>query len=320
MHFIKKYWLGISSVLAVVISGLFLYDSFVGYYIHPSEGIARTTGRSIAYAFMAFFAANFMRKRWERKRLEFWIFCFAVSFSLCATYDLIKTNIQSCQLNNSKQEIARLGKVFDKSPSQKSLNEYSKEEYGDFSKIIPLIKHSFESSADMSAEINEAVANLADILTPANLSDHEKILKSKELIEIFADKLDHYKKRYFQEVNQRESDIKEAFSGNDRLKKQALIGFEEGKKKSNKLMNEYFQVENESVQIITDILDLVSEQSGHFWESDGMLFFENDDDADMFNQLIQNLNEHSKKEDIIINKLERHRQSVLQEMQNFGED
>ena len=298
----------------------FLYEGFVGYYIHPSEGIARTTGRSITYASMAFFAANFLRKRWERKRLELWIFCFAVSFSLCATYDLIKTNTQVSQLNNSKQEMARLANDFDKAPSQKSLNEYSKEQYGDFSKIIPLIKHSLESSEDMAAEINEANANLTGILTPANLSDHEKILKAKKLIAIFADKLDRYKKRYNEEVNLRESELKKAFFDNAYLKRQALIGFEEGKKISNKLMNEYFHVENDSVQKITDILNFLSERSGSFWESDEILIFENDEDADMFNQLAQNLTEHSQKEDIIIKKLERHRQSVLQEMQNFGED
>lgn len=63
---------------------------------------------------------------------------------------------------------------FDKVPLQESLDEYSKEQYGDCSEILSLIKHSLESSEDMATEMIEARANLEDILTPENLSDHER--------------------------------------------------------------------------------------------------------------------------------------------------
>ena len=39
-------------------------------------------------------------------------------------------------MNNVGQEIARLAKDFDKPQTQKSLDGYSKEQYGDFFKII----------------------------------------------------------------------------------------------------------------------------------------------------------------------------------------
>jgi hypothetical protein len=320
MNFIKNYLLLAFSILAIAIAGFFLYDSFAGYYIHPSEGIARTTGRAIAWGFMIFFAANFMRKRWELKRLEFWIFCFAISFSLCATYDSIKINIKVHQVNNTKKEIALIAEGFDSTAPQQYLNEYSKEKYGDYSEIIPIIKNALESSDDMVAEINEACANIADLLTPENLSEYKKILMAKNQIAIFTDKLNLYKKGYIEEANRRESEIKKAFAGNESLKRQVLIGFEEGKKISEKLMNEYFQVEDESVLKITAILDFLSTKSGSFWESDGMFVFEKDEDADMFNQLAQNLIEHSQKEDLVIEKLERHRQAALQKMQNFDKD
>lgn len=316
MSFIKKYWLGICSVLAIAIFGFVLYGSLVGNHMYPFKGMAYTTGRAIVYAIISFFVVNFLRKRWERTRLEFGIYCFAASFCLCATNDLIKINTLVNQLNNSKQEMARLAEDVDKVPSQKSVNEYSEEQYGDFSKILSLLKHSLESSEDIAAEMIEARANLEDILTPENLSDREKIFKLKKQIAIFSDKLDRFKKRYVEEMNRREIEIKKAFSGNEEMKGYVLRGFEKGKKVSNKLMKEYFHIEKETVQKITETLDFLSEKSGPFWVSGETIIFEKDEDLDIFNQLAQNMVDLGQKEVAIIEKLEMHKQSVLQDMKN----
>jgi len=305
-------------MLAIGISGHFLYNGFLGYYTYPSEGIAGTTGRSLAYTFMIFFIANSLRKKWAREKLEFWLLCFAVSFSLCATYDLVKTNKKSKQLNNSKQELARLARDFSDTVSPKeSINEYSTEEYGDFSNLLPLMKHSLDFSERMASEINAACADLENVLAPANLCEYENIIQSKVLIAIFVDKLDYYRKKYDEEFFFIQTKIKEAFPRNEALKRQVLNGFEEGKRTSDKLMNDYFRVERESAQKIDAILNFLSTKSGTFWESEGILFFKKDKDATTYNQLFQNLIEHTQKEELVIKKLESHRRSVLQEMENF---
>jgi hypothetical protein len=322
MSFIKKYWLGISALLAIGIFGYILYSSFVGYYTYPSEGIADTIGKSIGYASMVFiFTAHSLRTR--GKRLEFWILCFTISFSICATYDSIKTNKQVCQLNNFKQELARLAEDISYTTSTtKSKNEYSVEEYGDFSKLLPIIKNLLESEYMTSEinEINEAIANLGVMLTPANFCEQEKIFEAKNLLSIFADKLNLYKRRYAEEVKLKESEIKEAFSGNENLKKEALKGFEKGKNTSNKFMNEYFNLERQCVEQVNNILNFVSAKFGTFWNSDGTLIFEKDEDRVKFDQLVQGLLELGQKEDVLFEKLEMHRQSVLKKMQNYDKD
>lgn len=320
MNFIKKYWLGICSAAAIMISGFFLYDSFVGFYTPPSSGIARTAGRSIAYASMLFFVINSLRKRWEKKKLEFWIFCFAVSFSLCSIYDSFKVSKQIDQLNNTKQEFVRFAEDLEKESPQLSMNEYSVEQYGDFSKFMPLIKKSFDFSEKMTTEINMACADLENILDPAKLCEDEHIVKAKQRLVVFVKKLNHFEKEYEAEYALMQEEIKKAFSGNDSLKREALVGYEKGKKTSNKLMKEFFYIEKKSAQKIYAILNFLSTKSGTFWESNGILIFEKDEDVDGYNQLVQNLVEHGEKEEIFNKKLEMHRHSVLQKMKNFDQD
>lgn len=320
MSFFKKYWLIIISFLTIGISGFFLYGSFVEYYTYPFIGIVETISRSVTYAFIVFFVANSLRKRLKRKSSEFWILCFAISFSLCASHDLIKTNKLSTQLSNSRQELSRLARDLDKRPLPESVNEYSTEQFGIFSPLFPLIRHSFEFSEQVAAEINAACANLENVLIPANLCEYENIIQAKDLVASFTAKLNSYEKKYDEEFTFMQSKIKEAFFENANLKKQALIGFEKGKKKSNKLMKKFFYIEKESVKRIDNILNFLSTKLGNFWESDGTFIFENDDDVDMFNQLAQSLAELIQKEDVIFKKLEMHRQSVLQKMANFDKD
>lgn len=310
MSYIKKYWLEICSILAIGIFGFLLYKSFVGY-MNPAEGIGRTTGRSTIYALIIFFAANFLRKRWGRKKLEFWIFCFAVSFSVCATYDLIKTNINTYQLNNAKQELARLFKDLDKG-ALSPVNEYSEVQYGDFANVFIVLKDSFKLSENLTAEINEACTDLENIINPEALCEYENIIQAKNTVAAFAEKLNLCEKKYDESLALTQFRFNEVLSGNENLKRHFLKGFEEGKKTSNELMNEFFDIEKKSAQKIDDVLTFLSTKSGTFMWSDGTFIFDTDEDVDMFNQLVQTLSELGQKEELIIEKLEGYRQSVLQ--------
>ena len=321
MKFVRRYWLGISSVLAISVSGFFLYRSLLGYYSYPSEGIAETLGKSLVYALLGFFVASSLRKRWKRTKLEFLIFCLAASFSVCAIYDSLKASTQTHQLSNSKREIARLANDFSgEKPSQTSVNEYSTEEYGDFSKMLPIIQHSLEFSEKMTSDINAACVGFEDVLSPSYLCKHKNILQAKELVNNFLDTLDDYEKRYKDEFVLMESKIKEAFSGKENLKRSALKGFEKGKAASSKLVSEYFLVERESAQSINNILNFLSSRFGSFWESNGTLIFKKDNDAEMYNSLVQKLITISEKEDIVVEKMESNKQLTLEKMKNFDQD
>ncbi len=320
MHFIKKYWVGICSVLAIGVSGFFLYSNIVGFYTNPSEGIVETSGKSTAYAFMAFFAASTLRKRWGKKKLEFLIFCFAVSFSLCSIYDSLTAIKQISQLNNAKQELARLANNLESVPSQKFENEYSIEKYGDFNKIIPLLQNSYAFSEKMDAEIDAAISELENILLPATLCDKDNIYQAKKRVASFSTKLSLLEQEYENEFLVMQEKIKKTVFANENLKKHALIGFEKGKKTTSSLMKEYFNTQKEGAKKIEDILNFLSTKLGTYSESEGLLIFENYEDVDTFNQLAQSLTDHIQKEDLINKKLETHRQSLLQKMKNYDKN
>lgn len=318
MNFVRNYWLGICFALAIIISGFFLHKNFVEYDSYPFEGIGKTLGISLVVSFIVFFAAYSLRERWNRVKLEFWIFCLAASFSLCAFYDLIMTSTQVYQLNNFKREIVRLSTDFsDEKKNQVSVNEYSTEEYGDLSKILPIIQSSLEFSEQMSSDIDAASVGFEGMLMPSNLCKHENILQAKEIVNNFLDTLDNCEKRRRDEFVLMESKIKEAFSGKEHLKNSALKGFEKSKTDCNKIESEYFLLERECAQSINDILNFLSSKFGSFWESDGTLIFEEEEDSDMYNSLAQKLITISEKENIAFEEIENNEQLRLQKMKNI---
>ena len=83
---IKKHWISIFSVLALGSFGVILYRACSGYYDCPSDGVAQIVGGSLGYAFLGFFVLNSLRKRFKKGKLEFWLLCCSVSFSLCTIY------------------------------------------------------------------------------------------------------------------------------------------------------------------------------------------------------------------------------------------
>lgn len=316
MDFIKKYWIGVCSVIAIGISGLILYRGYLGYHSYPSDAVAETVGRCLACALVGFFVIKSVRQRLGIKKFEFFILCFSVAFSLYSAYEFVKTKRESRQLNNAQQEMARLAREYsDGITSKESANSYSAEKYGDLGKLIPIIKRSFESYNKMKSEINEASVDLDGILTPANLCDSEQIIKAKSIIRKLSNKLNKFERQYNEELVRVESDIKEAYSGDCNLKNHALRGFEKGKTEGRKLIAEYLFVERSAIQTIEDILNFLSNKTGSFWESDGGLAFKKDADATTFNLLVEKLAEHIKIEDAMMHKLEQHQQSTLQKFQ-----
>ena len=222
-------------------------------------------------------------------------FCIIIS-PVCATYNSAKPNMQVQHLNNS-------------------MNEYSASD--DFSKILLIIKNSLELSDQMISEIHTACADFKDILTPTSLCKYENIMQSKELVSTFVNTLDQYEKKYKEELVLLESRVKEAFLEKKSVKRSALKGFKKDKATSMKLMSEYFFIAREGAQIIHDVLDFSSAKLGSFWESNGALIFKKDEDAAMYNTLLQELIEISKEEAIIFEKLKMNNEAILKKMEHI---
>jgi hypothetical protein len=153
----------------------------------------------------------------------------------------IKAKTQVYQLNNFKREMTQL--INDSSglkSAQASLGEYSTEEYGDFSKILPIIQHNLEFSEQMTADLTAAGMCFKDILTPSCLCDYENILQAKHLVNNFICVLDEWERKYKNVLLLTEDNLKEVFSGDESSKKAMLESFEKNESVSNKLMPECF--------------------------------------------------------------------------------
>lgn len=320
MKFIKRYWIVICSILVIGFFGFFLHKNFLGHCSSPPEKLGETVGKSLCYALVVFFAASFLRKRWGRKKLEFWILCFSISFSLCATYEVIKINKQTYCLNNYKQELIRLARDSAPSSSSKTSNSYTTEKCGDLAELLPIIKHAAEFSEKMAADIAAACNDLENVLTPSYLREYENILQAKEKVIHFLDIINQCEIKYYEEMALMESKIHTAFLGKENLKKQALAGFEKGKQLSSELISEYFQVERNSTQKIKNVLDFLSSKSGTFWEADDIFFFQKDEDAALYIDLLQQVVDQGKEEDIIVQKLEAYRQSAFQRIEDLDQN
>jgi len=196
-------------------------------------------------------------------------------------------------------------------------NECSIKKHPELSKLLPVIENINEFSEKMNREMSEASACLEGILMPENILNPEKLLESKKLLAIYADKLNGFQKGYFEEINLTRSELKKAFAENGKMKKHLLLGFEKSIKTTNELMKEFFQVEKESAQRIAAIINFFSERNGLFWESEGTLVFENEEDLNIFNQLNQNFYDSCQKEELIVSKIEKHRQSAIEKLDQF---
>lgn len=311
-NFFKKYWIGICSVLTIGVAGFFLSKSSSGYYDYSSEAVGETVGKALAYSLFVFLIANSIRKRAKRKKLEFWIFCFALSFSLCAIYDSVKITKQKRQLSNSTQEITRLVSDYSSEKTQHPPKEYSSEEYGPLGKLLPIIKQSFEFSQNFTSEINAACTELENILIPENLCEHEHLVQSKVKVKSFLKKLDHLENVYHKEIDSLETKIQQAYADNNRLKTCALKGFEKGRAEGAKLVEEYLNIEKGSMRKLDELLTFLLKTSKRFYVSSGTLYFERDEDTETYNKLIREIIEYVAKEDAVTRKIECHQQSLIE--------
>lgn len=324
MNFIRKYWMGICSPLAIGITGFFLFQSLIGSYLDPAGFMGRVSAKSLIFSVVGFLAATSLRKRWKKKKLEFWIFCLAISFSLIASSSIYvindskKVSNQTRQMNNADRELVRLFRdvVNDQSP-QAFAKEYTSEEYGDFSEIMSMIQPSFGFFEQMSSTMNAAYNSFNNMVTPAILCESENILLAKELLGNFVDTIDTCEKKYKEELDMMEGKLREGFWKDERAKQGAIAGFEHSRSEMIQFMSEFFLLARESATRTHDLLDFLTMKVGNFCDSNGTFLFYNDEDGDTFDLLVQKICE---KEDMIAEKLEKNKQMMLKKLQALEEN
>lgn len=298
MEIIKKYRtliVYICFILVIGFAALFSYDNFVKFETYTDAGKVRST-IGFHYSSLVFLGVIFLIHRWGRKKLELWLFCLAVSFSLWTIYYVMQKSKKENQLNNFNQELVQLAKGV----GTRSTQVYTVEEYGNFSQLLTFIRDSSLSYKNINTELAEACGSLKNTLSPVNLCQQEKILEGKNLVAIFAKKLavlEGWNREYF---SQYDDEIKKVFCENDHLKIENLIEYQKTKKIINELTSEHIAVERQAIQYITDILNFMSEKLGTCKELNGVIYFEKSEDVDVYNQLIKILKDHTIKERAVL--------------------
>ncbi|OGN64050.1 MAG: hypothetical protein A3E80_03385 [Chlamydiae bacterium RIFCSPHIGHO2_12_FULL_49_9] len=310
---IKKHWISIFSVLALGSFGVILYRACSGYYDCPSDGVAQIVGGSLGYAFLGFFVLNSLRKRFKKGKLEFWLLCCSVSFSLCTIYESVNLKKQKEILSKSKHEIAQIGQdLFGGTCVQEPCKNYSTDEYGDFAPILRLLQQTIAFSEEVSSELDHEIAGLENMLLPDKLSDYDHLVQSKEKLERFINKLNDSENKLNSGMSQVEMQINSAHFDKDTYKEAALKGFCEGRARSQGLIDEYYNVERSFASKAIRLIDFLSEFYGYYSVSAGKLIFQDEISAERYNQLFQEVIDLVQEEEAVVNQIEEHRQSVYQ--------
>ncbi len=313
MNFVKKYWIGISGILLISVIGYTLCMFYAARFSSPSYNMGVVTGRTLIGAFLCFFAGNSLRVRINRKRLEFGILCFAISFAIFSVSDMRKTNKMIYQRNNFLLEIARIVKSGPDAPvSQKP--PYSSNEFGEFSELLRLIKSFYECNGTLSADINKATIDFEDHTNSLILIDIDNLQRLRSFLKAYSDKLDSIEKTYRERIGQFTSKFE-----NVRLEKTDFNnGFIQGCKeeiaKSETLIQEYFHLKRCEAQQADKIYHFLFERTGYFLEIDDGLIFVNEDDQIAYNSLSHILGEYLQKEEDLLQKFEMRKQEAIQRL------
>lgn len=302
MNFVKKYGLTLASLFILLIWSVFLYKNLVGRYLSPEEKLGATLGKALVYGLIVFLATGFLRKRWGRKRFEFYMACFANTFLLCTFVEIVKAHRHT---DHAQQELVRLASR----ESETSHDDPAKE---DFAQILQIAKSSYEGVEKIILEINGACIPLQDIYSPAQLCNREYILHAKKLVAHFIDVIHRCEKKYYEEIALTEARFHKALPRQDAFTRGFFKGFEESKRKASTLFSHYFQAERDFMQSTDHLLSFLFEKLGCFSVEEETFFFEKDEDAALYDDLVEKLIQHSENEAFVIQELEAYQQSTRQ--------
>lgn len=314
MRFVKRYGLSLGSLLVIFIQSVLFYQHLVGSYVIPHQTLGETLGKAIVWGLIAFFVMGSLRKRWERKKFEFYMSCFATAFVLCAFGAMIEVHRQTYYINNFQQELVRLGRG--EVDTSETAHEYSAKKYGELAQILQIIRHSCEVSAKIGSQIEAAGLALGDIASPAQLCNRENILRAKERVANFIDVLNQCERKHYKELARVEEKFHKILPGKDRVTMRVLKAFEEDTRRASELFSGYLQVERECMQGFDDMLSFLFERVGCFLVEEETFFFETDEDIERYSELAEKLMQYGEKEALAVQELAAYHQSVLQKIEN----
>ena len=301
---IKKLWMSVLSISILVFFGFFLFRPYCIYFSSSPGMIGRKIGLAIGNclveATVGFFIFFFIRKRLKKGKIEFWLFCFAISFSLYTISRHTQTikNLQA--LDKMSQGVVRFHQ---EDSIKKSLKSYSRSEYGDFAPFLTL-KQEFKSlELNIFSELQTTILKLDNIFLPETICNYEHLIQSKKELETALYKLNDSENRLKIASSRFETQVKTCHFDDEGLQELFLMGFSENKSISDALAGNYFDIVRRSILKFNEFASFLSEIHGSYWISENCLVFQEEMNLETYKRLIQDISNLSQEESIRLNHL-----------------
>ena len=307
MLLIQKLWMSVLSISILVFFGFFLFRPYCMYFSSSprmiGEKIGLAIGNCLVEAIIGFFVFFFIRKWLKKGKMEFLLFCFAISFSLYT----ISRNTKAVRNIKAIDKISQVDVRFhQENATQESLKSYSRSEYGDFAPFLTL-KQEFKSLAkDIFLEVHTDLSRLENTLLLDTVCNYERLIDLKEESEVILYKLQDRESRLKIASSRFETQVKSCHFDDDDLQKLFLIGFSKNKRISDAFTESYFDISRRSILKFKELLSFLTEVHGSYWVSENRLVFQEEKNVETFNQLFQDISDLDQEQNILSNRIKEH--------------
>lgn len=139
-------------------------------------------------------------------------------------------------------------------------------------------------------EFQKAVAesSITDMLTPENMSDPGSISRSRERLSSLNSQIDRTQSNMLRLIGKLDSEFASA-KVSDRMKHLMKKGFKDSMDASAERMGEFYRIERHFVAAADELLGFLQTRQGKYWESNGQLMFESQDDLAVFNSHVERI-------------------------------
>jgi hypothetical protein len=320
---IKKHWLSIFIILSIVVSITCLYLASASFESEYQYKIFRAIGWSIIPSIILYFVLSSMRKRLKKEKDEFWFFCFFSAFLLYSIYQPIKfPRAEMEKLQKGKEELAQIAqKYLNRESDNMNLEDsYSSQKYGDLAPALNLIKEGLKLSDGEGPfpALMQAFqeANLEHALSPDLMCQPEHLQKTHEKLSILSQKLQVCEKEWRKQISEIDG-YADSFSLSIKQPEERtlyLMGYNEGKKKMQSLIEDYLRLWHMSIAECTSLFTFLSEISGSYYSFGDAIIFENEKNSEVYIRYLRNLKKIEEDKVLVLKMITDEQMDALQYM------
>ncbi len=309
---IKKYWMwfvsiGFFSFFLALFIRICLLNRISLFFVY------RRAVSSIVLALLGLLIFNFLRKKLKKGKLEFFIFCFSISFFLYFIHLATITKKSPYVSKKTTQDMQAFSTITGQIENMIKEIPQSNNQYGILSAVSVFLKELSDLEQE-SLKITNVVIEIQEISRSEKLCNPVYITQSRDRLNYLSEKINQYENKRKKIMNNFEAQIvakNPNFSSKEiqRLKNENKIQWENGIKKYNNILKEL-------ILNCDDLLSSLSSINGFYRVSGGQVLFSRERDLETFNPKMIKINDLFQKENLQYNKMSKDRTDALQGMKN----